>query len=347
MADRRHVRPPLPPGAPSSPGSSAPASCPPASSSQASLDAHRRAQPRAQRVRRRLRRRGARGRGRRVGPGDERPFAGVPIAIKNNRAIAGRRLTYGAEFIGDWIAPYDHNVVRAPQGGGLRRRRHARRCPSGASCRGRTRSASGRRATRGTRRGRSGGSSGGSATAVAAGMVPDRARQRRRRVDAHPGRVLRPRRPQAPARPHLAGARDRARASSPSTACSRAPSATPRCCSTCSPGPRSATRRGRRRRPSRSRPPRRASRRPCASPWSTNPPIDVPLDPARVQAARDAAAPARVARPRGRGGAGRRGARTPLLQALHGALRPARHAADRLRPRCSPAASPPRTTWSR
>ncbi|HEU4977954.1 MAG TPA: amidase family protein, partial [Solirubrobacteraceae bacterium] len=26
-----------------------------------------------------------------IGPGDERPFAGVPIAIKNNRAVAGRR----------------------------------------------------------------------------------------------------------------------------------------------------------------------------------------------------------------------------------------------------------------
>ena len=30
-----------------------------------------------------------------IHPGDERPFAGVPIAVKNNRAIAGRRLTYG------------------------------------------------------------------------------------------------------------------------------------------------------------------------------------------------------------------------------------------------------------
>jgi amidase len=28
-----------------------------------------------------------------IAPGDERPFAGVPIAIKNNRPIAGKRLT--------------------------------------------------------------------------------------------------------------------------------------------------------------------------------------------------------------------------------------------------------------
>src|ERR687890_2151346 len=47
-----------------------------------------------------------------VHAGDERPFAGVPVAIKNNRAVAGHRLTYGADFMGDWPAPYDHNVVR-------------------------------------------------------------------------------------------------------------------------------------------------------------------------------------------------------------------------------------------
>ena len=47
-----------------------------------------------------------------IAPGDERPFAGVPIAIKNNRPVAGHRMTYCAEFMGDWEAPYDHNVVR-------------------------------------------------------------------------------------------------------------------------------------------------------------------------------------------------------------------------------------------
>src|SRR6188472_4148164 len=47
-----------------------------------------------------------------VRPGDLRPFAGGPIAIKNNRAIEGKRLTFAAEFFGDWQAPYDHNVVR-------------------------------------------------------------------------------------------------------------------------------------------------------------------------------------------------------------------------------------------
>src|SRR3954466_12958142 len=46
-----------------------------------------------------------------IGPGDDRPFAGVPIAIKNNRAVAGRRLTFASELAGDFLAPYDHNVV--------------------------------------------------------------------------------------------------------------------------------------------------------------------------------------------------------------------------------------------
>jgi len=46
-----------------------------------------------------------------VGTGDERPFAGVPIAIKNNRAVEGARLTMGADFTGDFRAPYDHNTT--------------------------------------------------------------------------------------------------------------------------------------------------------------------------------------------------------------------------------------------
>jgi amidase len=34
-----------------------------------------------------------------IGPGDERPFAGVPTAIKNNRAAQGLRLTYGCALM--------------------------------------------------------------------------------------------------------------------------------------------------------------------------------------------------------------------------------------------------------
>ncbi|MFI4985178.1 MAG: amidase [Solirubrobacterales bacterium] len=45
-------------------------------------------------------------------PGDERPFAGVPIAIKNNRPVKGLRLTYGCSLMADYICDYDHNVTR-------------------------------------------------------------------------------------------------------------------------------------------------------------------------------------------------------------------------------------------
>jgi amidase len=47
-----------------------------------------------------------------VSPGDPRPFAGVPIAIKNNRAVAGLRLTYGCSLLSSFVADYDHNVTR-------------------------------------------------------------------------------------------------------------------------------------------------------------------------------------------------------------------------------------------
>src|SRR3954447_1700367 len=106
-----------------------------------------------------------------VHPGDERPFAGVPIAVKNNRAIAGKRLSFCSDFAGDWVAPYDHNVVRRLRAAGFvivgsttlpewgilpwtnTKRFGATRNPWDPA---RT----------------SGGSSGGSATAVASGMVP-------------------------------------------------------------------------------------------------------------------------------------------------------------------------------
>ena len=47
-----------------------------------------------------------------IAAGDERPFAGVPIAIKNLRAVKGLRLTYGCSLLADHVANYDTNVVR-------------------------------------------------------------------------------------------------------------------------------------------------------------------------------------------------------------------------------------------
>src|SRR3954464_9007947 len=47
-----------------------------------------------------------------VGTGDPRPFAGVPIAIKNNRAVKGWRLTHSCDLMQDFVADFDHHVVR-------------------------------------------------------------------------------------------------------------------------------------------------------------------------------------------------------------------------------------------
>ena len=54
-----------------------------------------------------------------VGAGDARPFAGVPIAIKNNRAVAGQRLTFATSLLADNVATYDHNVTRRLTGAGF------------------------------------------------------------------------------------------------------------------------------------------------------------------------------------------------------------------------------------
>jgi amidase len=106
-----------------------------------------------------------------IGPDDPRPFAGVPIAIKNNRAVAGKRLTIGAEFAGDFTPEHDHNITRRlreagfvivgsttlPEWGILPVSQARRFGPTNNPW----------DVTR-----TPGGSSGGSAAAVAAGMVP-------------------------------------------------------------------------------------------------------------------------------------------------------------------------------
>ena len=106
-----------------------------------------------------------------ISSGDERPLAGVPVAIKNNTPVAGKRLTFASNFFADFAAPFDHVVV-------------ARLRAAGAIVVGTTTLPEfGIQPTTETRRfGRThnpwdlsrtpGGSSGGSAAAVAAGMVP-------------------------------------------------------------------------------------------------------------------------------------------------------------------------------
>src|SRR6202171_602342 len=54
-----------------------------------------------------------------VRQGDERPFAGVPIAIKNNRSVKGLRLTHGCSLLADYVADYDHNVTRPLRDAGV------------------------------------------------------------------------------------------------------------------------------------------------------------------------------------------------------------------------------------
>src|SRR5438552_16302176 len=54
-----------------------------------------------------------------VAPGDQRPFAGVPIAIKNNRPVQGLRLTFGCSQMADYTSDYDHNVTRRLRAAGF------------------------------------------------------------------------------------------------------------------------------------------------------------------------------------------------------------------------------------
>jgi amidase len=106
-----------------------------------------------------------------IGADDPRPFAGVPIAIKNNRAVAGRRLTFASNFVGDFVAPYDHNVVaRLKRAGfvivGTTTLPEWGIMPTTETARfGPTRNPWDQSRT-------PGGSSGGSGAAVASGMVP-------------------------------------------------------------------------------------------------------------------------------------------------------------------------------
>ncbi|MEY2514844.1 MAG: amidase [bacterium] len=62
---------------------------------------------------------GARAAAAEIAPADARPFAGVPIAMKNNRAVQGLRLTRGADLTGDAVARHDHNVTRRLRGAGF------------------------------------------------------------------------------------------------------------------------------------------------------------------------------------------------------------------------------------
>ncbi len=106
-----------------------------------------------------------------VGPGDARPFAGVPIAIKNNRAVAGQRLTHATSLLADNVATYDHNVTRRLTAAGFIVVGTTTLPELGIMPVSESRLLGPTRNPWDTDR-TPGGSSGGSAAAVAAGMVP-------------------------------------------------------------------------------------------------------------------------------------------------------------------------------
>jgi len=106
-----------------------------------------------------------------IAPGDQRPFAGVPIAIKDNRLVRGMPLTMCSDLFGDHIAHEDAYFVSRLRRAGfvivgktaLPEMGILPTCESRRS--GPTRNPWDLERT-------PGGSSGGSAAAVAAGMVP-------------------------------------------------------------------------------------------------------------------------------------------------------------------------------
>ena len=106
-----------------------------------------------------------------ISAGDERPFAGVPVAIKNNRPVNGLRLTYGCSLMADYVADYDHNVTRRLREAGFvivgstTLPEYGILPTSEARIFGPTRNPWDLQRT-------PGGSSGGAAAAVASGMVP-------------------------------------------------------------------------------------------------------------------------------------------------------------------------------
>ena len=127
-----------------------------------------------------------------IEPGDERPFAGVPFAIKDLfMPVAGLRMAQGSDLVGDYTPDYDCALTRrfkdagfvivgktqTPEFGILPvtepRRFGPARNPWDPE-----------RTTGGS----SGGAAGGGGRRHGAG----RARQRRRRLDPDPGRLLRP-----------------------------------------------------------------------------------------------------------------------------------------------------------
>ena len=199
-----------------------------------------------------------------IQPGDTRPFAGVPIAIKANVPVEGLPMNFGSRFLGGHRPGHSAYLVRRlreagfvvvgvtnlPEFGILPDHRAA---PHRA-----------RPATRGTSRARP--------------AAPPAARRRRSPPAWCRSRTATTAAARSASRPPAAGSSGSSPAAAASragptsatrswspTACSRARSARPPRCSTCWPATRSATPRGRRAPPRRTRAPSAATRAGCGS----------------------------------------------------------------------------------
>jgi amidase len=106
-----------------------------------------------------------------IRPGDPRPFAGVPIAIKDNRPVAGMPLTMCSELFGDFVPRHDAFCVRRLREAGFVVVGKTALPEMGILPTTESRRFGPTRNPWNTDR-TPGGSSGGSAAAVAAGLVP-------------------------------------------------------------------------------------------------------------------------------------------------------------------------------
>jgi len=106
-----------------------------------------------------------------IDPGDSRPFAGVPIAIKDNRAVTGMPLTMGSDLFGDFVPGRDAYLVRRLREAGFVIVGKTSMPEMGILPTTEPRRFGPARNPWDTDR-TPGGSSGGAAAAVAAGMVP-------------------------------------------------------------------------------------------------------------------------------------------------------------------------------
>jgi amidase len=106
-----------------------------------------------------------------IGAGDARPFAGVPIAIKDTAAVAGMPYTMGSDIFGDFVPQHDAFVVRRLRDAGFVLVGKTNMPEFGILPVSEPRRFGPARNPWDTDR-TPGGSSGGAAAAVAAGMVP-------------------------------------------------------------------------------------------------------------------------------------------------------------------------------